>query len=167
MTNPPLFDEFILSLLRIIPLESYNALSAVDRRCNQLSKQVTLPLTWRPDIMRSIMKKKQHQPVRFPCRNSYERKKIHMLAERYGVAHRSIIDYRRYFVNTKEEICEYGYVNEESRYRVSVWPTPQSYVEINNGFVKEEIGSPEDLPPSFNDEMLGYCLPRFLRNLPM
>lgn len=30
---------------------------------------------------------------RFQCRNSYERKMVHSLAEKYGMEHRSIIEY--------------------------------------------------------------------------
>jgi hypothetical protein len=80
------------------------------------------------------------------CRNSYERKMVHDYAESKGLSHRSVIDYTKYHINSKTELSQKSYCCDEcDTYEIKVYSTPQSWVEINNGYDEEKIGEDRNL----------------------
>lgn len=89
------------------------------------------------------------QKVKILCRNSYERRQAHEYAEQKGLSHRSIIDYTQMHVNqdvvkTRDSgCCRYC-----DSFKVTISGTPYSFVEVNNGYTKEEIGNKSMLPPT-------------------
>ena len=95
------------------------------------------------------------------CRNSYERRKYHEYAQSKGLSHRSITNYYTYHINedlkieTDSRCCQ-----ECNLYKVVITGTPFSYVEINNGYEKEIIGTP-NLAPS---PVKGFFYGSFISN---
>lgn len=88
---------------------------------------------------------KNKRITKIPCRNSYERRIIHDYADSKNLSHRSIIDYTRIHINQKhiEKISDGTYydTNANDRFEMKISMTPYSFVEINNGYEKEIIGT--------------------------
>ena len=96
----------------------------------------------RLEHIREQVESYQNKPKRILCRNSYERRYAHNLAEASGLTHRSVIDYSEFHINRKlrDSNCCQGNVTGE------ISCTPFSYVEIGNGSEKKVIGDASMLP---------------------
>lgn len=86
----------------------------------------------------SITKK----PTKKECRNSYERKLLHEAAQREGLEHRTIIDNTKLHKNYSEIIVvsDSHCCPDCDRKEIHLSWTPHSWVEVNNGYKREEIG---------------------------
>lgn len=85
--------------------------------------------------------------VKILCRNSYERRFIHKVADSFSLPHKSVLDYTKCHTNFgpwKKEDCTCG--GERIIYTASL--TPMSWVEINNGSQKVIYGSPTVFKPT-------------------
>ena len=113
--------------------------------------------------IRSITKLK---PVRIPCRNSFYRRQIHNLAEKLGLSHRSIINYKKTHINQKITLISTGWGGyDDDRYKVKIYATPISYVEINGPNTKLNIGSKMLIPNSIEENMYSSSMSSRIANL--
>ncbi|AIT54758.1 mannosyltransferase OCH1-like protein [Marseillevirus Shanghai 1] len=87
------------------------------------------------------------KPMKKRCRNSYERKVLHQEAERVGLEHRTIIDNTELHKNHSEVVVvSYsGCCPDCDRKEIHLSWTPHSWVEVNNGRERQEIGEREPL----------------------
>ncbi len=116
-------------------------------------------------IKRSISRLKG-KSFRIPCRNSYERYYWHQYAESISLPHRSIIDYTRTHINTKfSSLRNSGCCASCDGEQAIISPTPYSWVEINNGYDKLEIGNPEMIPQPRSEFIAGRNLTSVLKRV--
>lgn len=95
--------------------------------------------------------KNNNEPKKIFCASRYERMLAHKYAGELGLKSRSIIDYTEVTAHCykkmfyeKDVFYDVNYDGEVCNFKV--WLAPVSYVEINNGYKKETIGT-EDLIP--------------------
>jgi len=95
------------------------------------------------------------------CRNSYERKLVHQLAEERNRSHRSIIDYTQMHINQSKLLCIVenrgccGSDHDCGQYECVISGTPYSFVEIGGGFDKTIIGKKEMIPLPIKINVMG------------
>jgi phosphoenolpyruvate synthase/pyruvate phosphate dikinase len=90
------------------------------------------------------------------CRNSYERKIAHTYANAKGISHKTILDYSQIHINqtiqkTKESYC----CSDCDGYEIKVTATPYSFVQVNNGYVTELIGTLSMIPKELTQGTYG------------
>nr|WRK65552.1 R3H domain containing protein [Marseillevirus futianmevirus] len=81
--------------------------------------------------------------MRKSCRNSYERKLVHEAAQREGLEHRTIVDNTNLYKNRSDVVVvsDSGCCPDCDRKEIHLSWTPHSWVEVNNGYEREEIGT--------------------------
>nr|WQM87073.1 mannosyltransferase OCH1-like protein [Marseillevirus cajuinensis] len=82
------------------------------------------------------------KPIRKSCRNSYERKLVHEAAQREGLEHRTIVDNTQLYKNYSDVVVvsDSHCCPDCDRKELRLSWTPYSWVELNNGYEREEIG---------------------------
>ncbi|ALH06747.1 putative mannosyltransferase OCH1-like protein [Port-miou virus] len=80
------------------------------------------------------------------CRNSYERRVLHQAAFIAGLSHRSIIDHTELYKNHPEvwTVSDSHCCPDCDEKEIHMTWTPHSWVEVNNGYEKQVIGTEEE-----------------------
>ncbi|SNW62293.1 F-box domain-containing protein with RH3 domain [Orpheovirus IHUMI-LCC2] len=104
-------------------------------------------------IRRGRMMSKKSKKIQ--CKNSYQRRLVHRIAEHLGMEHRSILDYTQIHIcHRNQKHYDSGCCPDCDGYVCDLTPQPLSYVEIGSGMEKIVIGNPNTLP----DIRYGSCL---------
>ena len=86
---------------------------------------------------------------KFLCRNSYQRRLVHNIAQEHNLMSRSIIDYTQFHVNESITVVRDSHCCPECDTKeLTISATPYSFVEIGKGNDKIIIGRENMLPES-------------------